>query len=132
MFIIIEERGEFSDYCTNVVGYVTEEEQAQEIIDNKNKEFGIITEWKEKYYEFIRQWDKENGFIHTNINFNIDDEEDDAIQAIEIKRYNVWCDNRNLITQDWFKKQQVSKELMNEIFTHYQNHYFYKKIEKLI
>lgn len=124
MFIILHETGEYSDYSVRMLGYVTEESKAKEIIIEKNKELEILFSLQERYYNFIEQYDNESPFIWSG-NFSYDEE---CVE--EMKAYKVWSQEKNELICNWLNENGLSEKTIRELQSLSHDKYLYKKIEE--
>ena len=120
--MILHETGEYSDYSIRMLGYVTEESKAQEIIAKKNEELKKLIELKEKYDNFREQYDIDHPFKWSDTS--------SAYEEEEMKVYDLWSQEKNGAIHNWFAENGLNEEKSRQIQFLYGDNYLYRKIEE--
>ena len=123
MFIILCESGEYSDYSVRMLGYVTEESKAKEIVEKKNAEIAVLFDLKDQYDNFRESFKVENPFKwKDSTSFEAEEE--------EMKEYEQWCEKQNEAIKNWLLENNVSEETSRQMSFLYNDRYKYTKIEE--
>ena len=123
MFVILKECGEYSDYCVSMLGYVENEEKAQEVITKKNKELEVLFAIKEQYYNFFADYDIKNPFKWSK-NSSFEEEEK------EMEEFDKWNQRKIEAINVWIKDNNLTQEKFREVQNLYGDRYRYEKLEE--
>lgn len=123
MYMILHESGEYSDYSIRMLGYVTEETKAQEIVTKKNEELAKLFALKEKYDDFIVEHDANHPFKWSD-STSLEAEEE------EMKAYETWRLEKQQAINNWFKENNLTEQTSRQMQFLYGDRYLYRKIEE--
>lgn len=121
--MILHESGEYSDYSIRMLGYVTEETKAQEIVTKKNEELAKLFELKEKYDNFRIEYDAAHPFKWSDAT-SLEAEEE------EMKAYENWNKDKEQAINDWFVSNGLTEKTQRQMQFLYGDRYRYTKIEE--